>query len=84
MHTIDWWRRHWAKVGLVDVVLAEPTPDSALIRTRYVDRYRDDPDAADMVALMEAEGGTFTGSFRMVAVRNDASPPLEDDGDTPY
>lgn len=84
VHTIDWWRWHWAKVGLVDIVLAEPTPGSDVIRTRYLDRFRDDVDEVDMVTLMEAEGGTLTGSFRMVAIRNDATPPLEDDGDTPY
>lgn len=30
-HTSEWWRRHWAKTGTMDVEVAEQIPDSARI-----------------------------------------------------
>lgn len=43
VHTIDWWRRHWGKTGLVRVLCAELLPESEIIKQRYVDRFRHDP-----------------------------------------
>jgi hypothetical protein len=83
VHTIDWWRRHWEKTGLMRVLCAELLPESELIKQRYVDRYRHDPAEADFIALMEAEGGQLVGSFRLVGQRTD-QPVFLEDGDTDY
>jgi cyclopropane fatty-acyl-phospholipid synthase-like methyltransferase len=85
VHTIDWWRRHWTKTGLVRVLCAELLPESALIKQRYVDCHRHEPDAASFVALMEAEEGQLVGSFRLVGQRTEQPVQLEtEDGDYPY
>ncbi|BCL17378.1 SAM-dependent methyltransferase [Micromonospora sagamiensis] len=84
VHSIEWWRRHLTRTGLLDITLAEPLPGSDAIRTRYLDRFRHDPEETEMVTFMEAEEGGFTGSFRLVAHRTARQPLLEDDGETPY
>ncbi len=84
VHTIDWWRRHLEKTGLVRVLCAELLPESELIKQRYVDRYRHDPAEASFIALMEAENGQLVGSYRLVAQRTDQPVQLEDDADCPY
>lgn len=84
VHSIEWWRRHLTRTGHLEVMLAEPLPGSAAIRTRYVDRFRHDPEEAGFVAFMEAEQGELTGSFRMLARRTAREPHFEDDADIPY
>ncbi|SCL25981.1 Methyltransferase domain-containing protein [Micromonospora pallida] len=83
-HTIDWWRQHLTRTGLLEVTLAELLPGSDAIRTRYLDRFRDDPEESDMVTFMEAEAGDLTGSFRLTARRTGRVAPLEDEGEIPY
>ena len=83
VHTIDWWRRHLEKTGLVRVLRAELLPESELIKQRYVDRYRHDPTEASFIALMEAEDSQLVGNYRLVAQRTDQPVQLED-GDTDY
>jgi cyclopropane fatty-acyl-phospholipid synthase-like methyltransferase len=84
VHTIDWWRRHWEKTGLVRVLCAELLPESELIKQRYCDRFRDDPTAASFIALMEAEDSQLVGSFRLVGQRTHQPVQLETDADYPY
>jgi SAM-dependent methyltransferase len=84
VHTIDWWRRLWAKTRLVDVIYAELLPESELIKQDYLDRYRDDPAEADFIALMEAEDSQLVGSFRLVGRRTEEPVFLEGDTDYAY
>jgi cyclopropane fatty-acyl-phospholipid synthase-like methyltransferase len=85
VHAIAWWRRHWEKTGLMRVLCAELLPESELIKQRYNDRYRDDPESAGFIALMEAEQGQLVGHFRLVGQRTARPIQLEeDDGDCPY
>jgi SAM-dependent methyltransferase len=84
VHSIGWWRRLWERSGLVRVVCAELLPESALIKQEYMAAYRDDPDEADFIALMEAEDGQLVGHFRLVGQRTAQPVFLEDDADVPY
>jgi SAM-dependent methyltransferase len=83
VHTIDWWRRLWEKPGLVEVLVAELLPESELIKQDYIKDYRGDPAEAGFIALMNAEGGSLCGSYRIVARRTD-QPVFLEDGDTDY
>jgi len=83
VHTIDWWRRLWEKTGLVDVRVAELLPESEVIKQDWIEGFTDDPADAGVAALLNAEGGQFCGSFRLVGQRGD-QPVLLEDGDTDY
>jgi cyclopropane fatty-acyl-phospholipid synthase-like methyltransferase len=37
VHTVEWWKRHWAKTGLVDLEWAEILPESKELLRMYVD-----------------------------------------------
>jgi cyclopropane fatty-acyl-phospholipid synthase-like methyltransferase len=85
VHSIEWWRWHWQKTGLVDVRCAEPVPASRQIMASYIEQYRDDPDEADFIAFVRSDFGRRFGTFRMFATRTDVPVHLEDeDGDVPY
>jgi cyclopropane fatty-acyl-phospholipid synthase-like methyltransferase len=37
LHTPEWWRAHWARTGLVDVLSADHVPDAAGLWLRWTD-----------------------------------------------
>jgi cyclopropane fatty-acyl-phospholipid synthase-like methyltransferase len=85
VHSIEWWRWHWQKTGLVDVERAEPVPASRQIMASYIEQHRDDPDEADFLAFVQSDFGRRLGTFRMLATRTAVPVHLEDeDGDVPY
>ena len=84
IHTIHWWCRLWEKTGLVKVQVAELMPESQIVKQEWMADFRDDPAEAGIVALLEAEGGTLYGEFRLVAQRTDEPVLLEDDTELPY
>jgi lactoylglutathione lyase len=61
-HSIEWWRWHWQKAGLVNVEVAEPVPASREIMERYIERYRDDPSEATFIAFAQSAIGKRLGS----------------------
>ena len=54
-HAIDCWCRRWERTGLVEVLFAEPLPESEIITPRYADGFRHDPADVGIIAVMEAE-----------------------------
>ena len=51
VHTVAWWKRHWAKTGLVDLEWAEILPESKELLRMYVDGK---PPAQDADSIMRA------------------------------
>jgi cyclopropane fatty-acyl-phospholipid synthase-like methyltransferase len=51
VHTLSWWRHHWEKTGLVDVLYAELLPESNELLRDYV---RDRPPAQAEDSIMRA------------------------------
>jgi len=65
----DWWRRHWARSGLVEVEHADLVPDGwrHWVQSDRVSGY--DDEAADRVAAVNEDAGRTLGFTRMVARR---------------
>jgi len=80
VHTPQWWKRHWEKTGLVRVTCCERVPHSDALRNDFVRRFAGDPEEEGVLALMTAEAGTLTGTFRLVGERTSFRVELEDDG----
>jgi len=73
LHSAEWWRRHWQKTGLVDVLVADSMPDGW---QRWLDWHHTvAPDNAVEIAALEADRGRYLGYARVVARRT----PLEPD-----
>ena len=68
LHTVEWWRGHWAKTGLVDVISAEEIPESADIWREDAEREPEDR------AIVEGEGGDLLNFVRVVAARTSLDP----------
>jgi ketosteroid isomerase-like protein len=72
LHSPDWWRRHWQKTGLVDVLVADTMPDGW---QRWLDWHRTvAPDNAVEISALEEDRGRYLGYARVVARRTSAEP----------
>ncbi len=67
IHTLEWWKQHWQKTGLVDVQYAEFLPESdRLLRNYWVER----PPVQDEDPIMRAvpnDDEQLIGLFCLVA-----------------
>jgi len=69
VHSIEWWRNEWERTGLVDVVAAEPLPESRRLLQDYVlDRAATDRSDEIARAAVEDDEGLIV-LFRLVARR---------------
>lgn len=67
IHTIEWWKQHWQKTGLVDVQHAKFLPESDnLLRNYWVERLPDQYKDSIMRAVPNDEKGLI-GLFCLVA-----------------
>lgn len=67
LHTVDWWKHHWAKTGLMDIECADQLSDG----WRYwLDSLRViAPDNHVEISALEADEGRNLGYVRLVARR---------------
>lgn len=67
LHSADWWRRHWARTGIVDVETADAMPDGWI---RWLDWQRAiAPDNSLEIRTLEADAGRNLGYVRAVGRR---------------
>lgn len=67
LHSAAWWRRHWEKAGIVDVLVADAMPDGW---KRWLDwHHAIAPDNAVEIRAIEADQGANMGYVRAVARR---------------
>ena len=72
IHTLDWWRRHWAQTGVVEIELADNMPDGWRVWLQWEDA-RDAAGATKRgsdAEVLRADEGRYLGLARMVARRN--------------
>lgn len=75
LHSADWWRRHWEKSGLVDVLTADAMPDGW---QRWLDWHHTVcPDNATEIEAITADRGQWMGYVRCVARRRPGTTPDE-------
>lgn len=68
LHSAEWWRRHWAKTGIVDVQLADTMPDGWRL---WLDWHKTlAPDNAAEINALEADRGSYLGYVRIVGRRS--------------
>jgi len=67
LHSAPWWRRHWERPGIVDILVADPMPDGWRC---WLDWHRAvAPDNAVEIEALEADWGRTLGYVRVVARR---------------
>ena len=77
LHTADWWRRHWERSGVVDVVLADTMPDGWQLWREWQRIVA--PDNAVEIETITADAGRHLGYVRAVARRRsdvEPDPPI--------
>ncbi|HVS40318.1 MAG TPA: methyltransferase domain-containing protein [Gemmataceae bacterium] len=73
LHSAAWWRRHWERIGVVDVELADALPDGWRL---WLEWHRTlCPDNIAEIKAVEADAGRFLGYVRAVGRRTDAPLP---------
>jgi SAM-dependent methyltransferase len=69
LHSAGWWKRHWAKTGIVDVEIADTMPDGW---QRWLDWQRTiAPDNHAEIGSLEADRGRCLAYVRVVARRRE-------------
>jgi SAM-dependent methyltransferase len=72
-HTVDWWRWHWERTGLVNEVNADILPDGWKLWLQWKNaRAITEGPAASLMSdmqVLEADRGQYMGFIRMVACR---------------
>jgi cyclopropane fatty-acyl-phospholipid synthase-like methyltransferase len=67
IHTVEWWKQHWQKTGLVDVQYAQFLPESdRLLRNYWVERASDQNEDPIMRAVPN-DDERLIGLFCLVA-----------------
>jgi cyclopropane fatty-acyl-phospholipid synthase-like methyltransferase len=66
VHTLDWWRQHWERTGLVDVSAADTMDDGWKTWLRWA---RANESSDWYVDMLERDAGEYLGYLRMVATR---------------
>src|SRR5262245_57865544 len=68
-HTLQCWRRHWERSGIMDVDLDETMPDGWRFWLHWQRAVA--PDNATEINALEADGGRYLGYIRLVGRRRD-------------
>lgn len=75
LHSARWWKRHWDRSGIVDVLVADTLPDGW---QRWLDWHRIvAPDNAAEIEALEADQGRNLGYVRVVGRRRVGVQPAE-------
>jgi cyclopropane fatty-acyl-phospholipid synthase-like methyltransferase len=73
LHSAEWWSRHWARTGLVEIETADAMPDGW---TAWLDWHRTGfPDNTPEIEAVEADRGETLTYVRVVARRSSAEAP---------
>ncbi len=69
LHSADWWRRHWERTGIMDIVLADAMPDGW---QSWLDWHTTAfPENRPEIEALEADRGEYLGYVRLVGRRRD-------------
>jgi SAM-dependent methyltransferase len=67
LHSSAWWRRHWERTGILDILVADSMPDGWQV---WLDWHRTGfPDNAVEINTIEADHGRYFGYVRVVGRR---------------
>jgi len=69
LHSADWWRRHWERAGVVEIVLADSMPDGWQFWRDWQKLIA--PDNAIEIKALESDAGRYLGYIRVVGRRVD-------------
>jgi SAM-dependent methyltransferase len=75
LHSAEWWRRHWERSGVVDVVHADTMPDGWRYWLDW--QHAVAPDNRVEIEAISADGGRYLGYVRAVAHRRSDRDPDE-------
>ena len=74
-HTIDWWRQHWERTGLVEISTADTLEDGCGIWLQFNKARQvagnDSGDLKSDIEVMEADRGEYIGWGRVIAQKCD-------------
>jgi SAM-dependent methyltransferase len=75
LHSADWWRRHWARTGIVDVEVADAMPDGWRFWRDWLALAA--PGNTGELAVLDADAGRYMGYVRAIGRRRADAPLVE-------
>lgn len=72
-HTVDWWRWHWERTGLVELECADVLPDGWALWLKWKQARKSagdrSPGLDSDIQVLETDQGKYMGFIRMVGKR---------------
>lgn len=72
-HTVDWWRKHWGRTGLVNIEVADTLPDGGDLWLQWKKARQlagdQSTELQSDIQVLEADRGQYMGFVRMIAKR---------------
>jgi SAM-dependent methyltransferase len=67
LHSADWWRRHWDRTGILEIVVSDALPDGWRLWLDWLQLVA--PDNTGEIRTLEADAGNHLGYVRIVGRR---------------
>jgi SAM-dependent methyltransferase len=75
LHSAAWWRRHWERTGIIDIVLADSLPDGWRFWLDWIKVIA--PENGTEIEALEADAGSYLGYARVVGRRRAEAQLME-------
>jgi ubiquinone/menaquinone biosynthesis C-methylase UbiE len=75
VHSLDWWKTHVEKSGLLKIMTAEITPENELIKNEYIKDIKQKGVKDEIAQAMEKDNSEMISVFRMSCRRTDKNIP---------
>jgi SAM-dependent methyltransferase len=75
LHSADWWRRHWERTGILDIVASDTLADGWRLWVDWLERIA--PENLVEIQALQADAGRHLGYVRAVGRRRADAPLYE-------
>ncbi|MCA9059234.1 MAG: hypothetical protein KDA85_12065, partial [Planctomycetaceae bacterium] len=72
LHSAEWWRRHWQRSGVLDVMIADTLPNGWQFWRDWVRLLA--PENATEIEMLEVDAGRNLGYLRAIGRRRNEVP----------
>jgi len=75
LHSADWWQRHWQRLGIVEIEVADTLPDGWRLWLQWHKAIA--PDNKVEIETVQSDGGRYLGYVRVIARKQPHVQPEE-------
>lgn len=82
MHSIEWWKNHFTKIGLFEVINSDILPGNKYILEDFIQEFENMESEREIVKALQQDTLNIINTFRIVGKRTEVKAYLDDFEDT--